>query len=917
MNIVSATITGSLILNGVNISSVTGSESSINALNSFTASAATTGSNQFNGNQTVTGSVNITGSLIVTGSIIGTVTTASYVLNAVSASYALVATTSSYALVATSASYALNATTSSFALNATSASFATNSDLLDGRDSLTFANTGSNNFVGTQNINGAVAITGSLTTTGAITAQTLNVQQVTSSIVYSSGSNIFGNSISNTQSMTGSVGISGSLSVNGSTNLTGVLDVQLSGQSTPVKITQLSDNTLYGAITFNNNTTTAGYVGMFGGGTTQRLFFNVPTGGDFNMRVNNTNVLFFNSAGIQVTGTASLTGALSGTSATFSQGISADVGSATSSIQVRNASTDAPFIGFYRGGTLRNTLQLLTDGSFKLTDASLVANAGLTMGALSGTSATFSGALTAVNISNNGIYYGRANASFPATSLGYFALKTNNLDGERGGLTVQVSNSTSTFIDALTLNYTGAATFSSSVTAGGQTSVLYAGYDSGVEGLRLGADTSYYNAIAGTFSSAAASNKMTFVVNSGNGTRGTVMTLLGSGNVGIGTTSPGSFLEMSKSSNSGSGGTFPRLAIKNTLATQGDGSSTFNFADILVSSGNETVNMFLATTYAAGTWAPAAIINVSTNHALQIKTNNTLALTIASTGAATFSSSVTAAGATFSGTTAVASAAGTSQMRIDRSGTVARIQNYDTGQAANISLAYDGGNVGIGTTSPGANLDVLNTATDSGIIGKFQRNIDAIAEYAYITAGAANHKAYLGALLGASDVAYLSAVSDPSTGNGIFVKEDGKIGIGTTAPAYQLQLSTDSAAKPSTNTWTISSDSRLKENITPYTKGLSAIMAINPVNYDYNGKAGFTAIKNNIGVIAQDVLEILPESISTYKAKLEENDAEDTELYNFNSHALTYILINAIKELKAEIDLLKGEPIVPTDNNLE
>jgi hypothetical protein len=78
-------------------------------------------------------------------------------------------------------------------------------------------------FVGSQNINGSVAITGSLTTTGAITAQTLNVQQVTSSIVYSSGSNIFGNSVSNTQSMTGSVGISGSLSVNGVSTLQGAL----------------------------------------------------------------------------------------------------------------------------------------------------------------------------------------------------------------------------------------------------------------------------------------------------------------------------------------------------------------------------------------------------------------------------------------------------------------------------------------------------------------------------------------------------------------------------------------------------------------------------------------------------------------------------------------------------------------------
>lgn len=45
------------------------------------------------------------------------------------------------------------------------------------------------------------------------------------------------------------------------------------------------------------------------------------------------------------------------------------------------------------------------------------------------------------------------------------------------------------------------------------------------------------------------------------------------------------------------------------------------------------------------------------------------------------------------------------------------------------------------------------------------------------------------------------------------IQYDGKIGIGTSAPTYQLHLSQDSAAKPSTNTWTISSDARLKENI--------------------------------------------------------------------------------------------------------
>jgi hypothetical protein len=67
-----------------------------------------------------------------------------------------------------------------------------------------FATTGSNQF------NGSQAVTGSLTVTGQVVAQTLNVQQVTSSIVYSSGSNIFGNTLGNTQQFTGSVSVTGS-----------------------------------------------------------------------------------------------------------------------------------------------------------------------------------------------------------------------------------------------------------------------------------------------------------------------------------------------------------------------------------------------------------------------------------------------------------------------------------------------------------------------------------------------------------------------------------------------------------------------------------------------------------------------------------------------------------------------------------
>jgi hypothetical protein len=69
-----------------------------------------------------------------------------------------------------------------------------------------YATTGSNSFRATQ------SITGSLTVTGQIIAQTLNVQQVTSSIIYSSGSNVFGCDINSRQTFTGSFFQTGSTS---------------------------------------------------------------------------------------------------------------------------------------------------------------------------------------------------------------------------------------------------------------------------------------------------------------------------------------------------------------------------------------------------------------------------------------------------------------------------------------------------------------------------------------------------------------------------------------------------------------------------------------------------------------------------------------------------------------------------------
>ena len=122
------------------------------------------------------------------------------------------ATTRLGALEAATAS--LYSATSSFsgrvgALEAATSSLYSYTSSLNNKTA-SFATTGSNTFIGTQTISGSVLQSGSFTTTGTIIAQTINVQTVTSSIVYSSGSNIFGNLLGDSQRFTGSMLITGS-----------------------------------------------------------------------------------------------------------------------------------------------------------------------------------------------------------------------------------------------------------------------------------------------------------------------------------------------------------------------------------------------------------------------------------------------------------------------------------------------------------------------------------------------------------------------------------------------------------------------------------------------------------------------------------------------------------------------------------
>lgn len=229
------------------------------------------------------------------------------------------------------------------------------------------------------------------------------------------------------------------------------------------------------------------------------------------------------------------------------------------------------------------------------------------------------------------------------------------------------------------------------------------------------------------------------------------------------------------------------------------------------------------------------------------------------------------------------------------------------------------GNVGIGTTSPTAKLGI-HQAANNGNTGAFTNphlKLSASATtdgsgfcgIAAATSTANNYGYSFGAQRtsgGVGDFKINYHNNSASGTNRFLIDQNGNVGIGTTSPVYQLQLSLNSAAKPTSSAWTVVSDERVKTNIRPYETGLQELLQIEPKLFDYNGKAGFDATtKNNIGVIAQEIKDVMPETVKKYNAKLNENDEEDTELYNFDSHALTFALINSVKELNAKIKSLE------------
>ncbi len=220
------------------------------------------------------------------------------------------------------------------------------------------------------------------------------------------------------------------------------------------------------------------------------------------------------------------------------------------------------------------------------------------------------------------------------------------------------------------------------------------------------------------------------------------------------------------------------------------------------------------------------------------------------------------------------------------------------------------GNIGIGTSSPTSivhikgDSPILNVEANSSSSSQISLSTQSKGTaylYKYGTSGRLTISSG-----GAYDMRFLNSFPggsftfDEGSSTRMYIATGGNVGIGTTFPAYQLQVSTDKAAKPGTSTWTIASDRRLKKDITDFNDGLSVLEKIHPVWFSYNGEAGMPTDKKFVGIIAQEMKEIAPYMVGSFTS--EDKEGNKKEYLDYDANSLFYILVNSVKEQETTIE---------------
>ena len=217
-----------------------------------------------------------------------------------------------------------------------------------------------------------------------------------------------------------------------------------------------------------------------------------------------------------------------------------------------------------------------------------------------------------------------------------------------------------------------------------------------------------------------------------------------------------------------------------------------------------------------------------------------------------------------------------------------------TNNTPRVTFRGSNGNVGIGTTDPGYRLHVDGSSMFTNTVNIVNNDTNA---YAHLEMGG-TVGAYIDLKSPSSDDYDLRLITTgsggsiqvASSGDAMTFNSSGNVGINATSPTYRLHVGGDIYA---TGNITAYSDRRAKSNIEKIENPLEKINKIS--GYTYTMKTEDDIDKRYTGLIAQEVLEILPEAVM---------GSEESQ-YSLAYGNMVGILVEAIKELKMEIDELK------------
>jgi hypothetical protein len=210
---------------------------------------------------------------------------------------------------------------------------------------------------------------------------------------------------------------------------------------------------------------------------------------------------------------------------------------------------------------------------------------------------------------------------------------------------------------------------------------------------------------------------------------------------------------------------------------------------------------------------------------------------------------------------------------------------------------YINQNVGIGTATPSATLEVNGTSNFTGIM--------------YIDHGGSDYSpniSFLGGSNTSGSNAYENAgigyYDNAGTGNMKFFGNRGAMNWHFTDADETLFLmasSGDFHAHQDVVAYSTSaaSDKKFKENIKTIPYGLEEVLKMNPVEFDWKEKRNKA---HDIGVIAQEIEKIIPEVVKESK---ELNSDETFKSVDYGK--MVAVLIKAIQQQQVQINELKTQ----------